>query len=272
MDEAMLKRVQPQLLEILLEIQRVCRENQISFFLSCGSFLGAVRHRGFIPWDDDLDIGMLRADYEKFRKLAPEKLGENFCFQDWHTDPDYNMPFGKVRRRNSLYLEAKTRQLPENGFFVDVFPFDNAPEDLKDRKKYVLRLMNLFRLKLMKSGARPWMENDRINWKKRLGYLAYQLAACFVSRETLIEKYDALAVSVPESGILCRQRGLSNLNCYESRWCRELTDYPFEGHLMPGPRAFDEFLRAQFGDYMTLPPEDQRENRHQIIKVEFPRD
>lgn len=270
MDQELLKKVQPQLLEILLEIQRVCRENDIHFFLACGSFLGAVRHQGFIPWDDDLDIGMLRQDYEKFRRIAPEALGENYCFQDWHTDPDYNMPFGKVRRRHSLYLEAKPKQVRENGFFVDVFPFDNAPVDPADRKRYAGKLTTLFRLKMMKSGATPWMNNDKIMWKKRIGYLIYQAGALFVSNDKIVEKYDALASSVPESPILCRQRGLTNLNLYERSWIEDLTDYPFEGHSIPGPRDYDAVLTAQFGDYRTLPPEGERENRHQIVKVVFP--
>ena len=269
MDRELLLKVQPALLDIALEIRRVCEENDIRYFLCCGSFLGAVRHQGFIPWDDDLDIGMLREDYEKFCRIAPEKLGENYCLQTWYTDPDYHLPFGKVRRKHTLYLEAKTRQLRENGFFVDVFPFDNAPEDRKERKAYADRLASLFRTRLMKVGAKPWMDNDRINWKKRIGYLYYQLKAIPFTERQLSEKYDALATSAPRGDTVCRQRGLNNLNCYRRSWCEELSDYPFEGELLAGPADYDGFLRAQFGDYMVLPPEDQRENRHQIVKVEF---
>ena len=81
-----LKKLQQTQLEIALEIKRVCQENEIPFFLEGGTFLGAVRHKGFIPWDDDMDIAMLRADYDRFCRIAPEKLGEKYCFQNWHTD------------------------------------------------------------------------------------------------------------------------------------------------------------------------------------------
>ena len=269
METELLKKVQPELLAIALEIKRVCRENDISYFLACGSFLGAVRHQGFIPWDDDLDIGMLRADYEKFCRIAPKKLGKDYCFQTWYTDPMYHLPFGKVRRKHTLYQEAKTRTLQENGFFVDVFPFDYAPPEEGQRQAYANRLASLFRTRLMAVGAKPWMEGNRINWKKRIGYLLYQARALGTDAAALAEKYDALAVSQPEGPILCRQRGLNQLNCFQKAWFTDLVDYSFEGELLAGPRDYEAVLTAQFGDYRTLPPEDQRENRHQIVKVQF---
>lgn len=269
MDREMLRKVQPALLEVALEIKRVCEENDIRYFLCCGSFLGAVRHQGFIPWDDDLDVGMLREDYEKFCRIAPEKLGEKFCFQTWYTDPDYHLPFGKVRRKNTLYLEAKTRRLKENGFFVDVFPFDNAPEEKDQQQAYADRLASLFRTRLMKVGAKPWMENDRINWKKRIGYLYYQLKALPYTAEGLSRKYDELAQVCPPGKIVARQRGLNQLNYFERSWLEDLQDYPFEGKLLAGPKDYDAVLRSQFGDYRTLPPEGERENRHQIVEIRF---
>lgn len=269
MEQALLRRVQLTQLEILREVDRMCRENGIRWFLCCGTLLGAVRHQGFIPWDDDLDIGMLRQDYEKFCRLAPEKLDSRFCVQSWYTEPDYPLPFGKVRMKNTLYVEAKSAVFQENGFYIDVFPFDYAPENPEEQAAHARKLNDLFRLKLMKSGYQPWVEKNRINWKKRIGYLLYQAKALKYTQKELAEQYDALASSCPAGDVLCRQRGLRKLECYHAQWYREFAEYPFEMASFPGPKDYDAVLTAQFGDYMTLPPEESREDRHQIIRVNF---
>ena len=269
MDRALLRRVQLTQLEILREVDRMCRENDIHWFLCCGTLLGAVRHQGFIPWDDDLDIGMLRQDYEKFCRLAPEKMDPRFFVQSWYTEPDYPLPFGKVRMRNTVYVEAKSKVFRENGIYIDVFPFDNAPEDPAEQAAHAVKLNDLFRLKLMKSGYQPWLEKDRINWKKRIGYLLYQVKAMSYSQEELAAQYDALAAAYPEGTVLCRQRGLRKLECYPAGWFRNLAELPFEEDHFPVPKDYDAVLTAQFGDYMTPPPENSREDRHQIIRVDF---
>lgn len=269
MEQKILAQVQPVLLEILEEVDRVCRENRIRYFLYAGTLLGAVRHQGFIPWDDDLDIAMLREDYEKFRRLAPEKLNSRYCFQDWNTDPEYAVPFGKVRKRGTLYVEAKSRRLSENGFYVDIFPLDNAPEDPGERKCLEQALLHCFRLKLMRSGYTPWKEGARTVWKKRLGYLAYQAGALFFSQERLIKKYDALVASVKKSDTVYEQSGVPQGYYFRRDWYEETAEYPFCGRTFPGPKAADKVLTVLYGDYMELPPEDCRENRHQIVELDF---
>ena len=269
MERELLRKVQLTQLEIAKEIRRVCDENNIGYFLCCGTLLGAVRHQGFIPWDDDLDLGMLRPDYEKFCRIAPEKLGKRFCLQSWYTDDKYALPFVKVRMRGTEFLEAKATRLQENGFFVDIFPFDNAPEGEEPRRVYTKRLGDLFRMKLMKCGWKPWMDGDKINWKKRLGYGLYQLKALTLGSDAISAEYDALAASPAEGTHLCRQRGLYRLECYNRNWYESFVEIPFEGEAFRVPENYDAVLRTQFGDYMILPPEDERENRHQIVKVDF---
>lgn len=269
MEQEVLRKVQLTLLEIAKEVRRVCDENGIRYFLYRGTFLGAVRHQGFIPWDDDMDIAMLREDYEKFCRIAPEKLNPQYCLQNWHTDPRYAHPFAKVRKRNTLYVEAKCAQLQENGFYVDIYPLDYAPEDPAARAKLAGKLLHLYRVKLMKSQYTPWMENDRIIWKKRIGYLLYQIAALGFRQETLIEKYEAIAASVPESTVLYEQSALPKGYYFDKAWCEALADYPFEGEAFQGPKQYDAFLSSLYGDYMELPPEGKRENRHQIVKMDF---
>ena len=163
MEQELLNKVRSVQLEIAKEIRRVCEENDISCFLAHGTFLGAVRHKGFIPWDDDMDMGMLRQDYEKFCRIAPSKLKPEFCLQTWYTEPNYALPFGKVMKRGTVYLEnKKTRRLQDNGIYVDIFPYDYAPEDPVARNRMTASLLSIYRMKLMKSGYKPWLENDRI--------------------------------------------------------------------------------------------------------------
>lgn len=269
MEADILRKVQLVQLEMLYEIDRVCRENDIRYFLHCGTFLGAVRHKGFIPWDDDLDVAMLREDYDRFRAIAPEKLKACYCFQDWHTDERYALPFGKLRKRNTYYLEAKSAPLAENGFYVDIFPIDPLPAGEREQERLKYQLLNLFRVKLMKSRFTPWMEEDRVNWKKLIGYTPYLLASKLVSHQWLIRHYDALVAAVPEGEWVYEQSALPKPNYFRRSWIQEQGLYPFEDGTFPGPKDYDSYLTALYGDYMTPPPEGERENRHQIIKLDF---
>lgn len=269
MEAELLRKVQLVELDILRELDRVCRENHIRYFLYRGTFLGAIRHGGFIPWDDDMDVAMLREDYEKFCQVAPKVLGENYGFQNWHTDPRYALPFGKLRRRGTRCVEGKSPELKENGFYIDIYPLDYAPQEETARRRLAWKLLQLFRVKLMKSGYTPWVEENHIVWKKRIGYLPYRMASVLVSNRWLIRRYEALISAVPENTLLYEQSALPKTNYFQKKWCEELSDYPFEDGFFPGPRAFDACLSELYGDYMTPPPEGERENRHLFSHMEF---
>ena len=269
MDRETLRKVQLTQLEIAKEIKRVCEENNIRYFLYRGTFLGAVRHQGFIPWDDDMDFAMLREDYDQFCRIAPEKLGERFVFQTWHNSKNYAQPFGKVRKRGTLYIEAKSGALDENGLYVDIYPLDYAPEDQKERDALAQKLVHLFRLKLMQGRYKPWMEEDRILWVKRLGYLAYQAAALLIPRKTLIRAYESLALGYGEGETLYEQSALPVAYYFDRKQYEDSAMYPFEDTCFPGPKDYDGVLRSLYNDYMTLPPENKRENRHQIETLDF---
>ena len=269
MEREVLAKVQPILLDMVKEIARVCEENDIHYFLYRGTFLGAVRHQGFIPWDDDMDVAMPRKDYEKFCRIAPEKLGETYCFQNWHTDDAYAHPFGKVRKRGTVYVEAKCRRLPENGFYVDIYPLDFGPEDPQQQRALNRKLLHLYRIKLMKCRYTPWREGETIIWKKRIGYLAYQAASLFVSQKQLVRWYEKIVLAQPESGCYYEQSALPRVPFFDRSWCDAVAPYPFEDTTFPGPKDYDAFLSSLYGNYMQLPPEDKRENRHQIMELDF---
>ena len=270
MERELLRKVQLVQLEIAKEVRRVCEENGIQYFLCCGTLIGTIRHKGFIPWDDDLDIGMLRPEYEKFCRIAPKALKSEYFFQNWYSEERYALPFGKVMKRNTIYLERKkTGDLKENGIYIDIFPFDYIPDSMSERMAHTNKMMQLFRTKLMKCGYRPWMNCEKIVWKKRIGYLYYQLKALFADSRDLTKAFDELAVAPGKTGVLTRQDGISNQEFYDAAWFSEFITAPFEGELFAVPKAYHEILSAQYGDYMQLPPENERENRHQIFRVEL---
>lgn len=269
MEREQLLKVQKIQLEMARDIKRVCDENDIHYFMYRGTFLGAVRHKGVIPWDDDMDFGMLRKDYEKFCAVANEKLNEQYCFQNWHTDDHYALPFGKVRKRGTLFVEAKCAQLEENGIYIDIYPLDFAPADQQERKALAKKLLHLFRVQLMKCRYTPWMEDEKIIWKKRIGYLAYQFISLFVSHKRLTSLYESLVLAVPEGDVLYEQSALPIAYYFDKAWCKDLQEYPYEDAVFTGPENYDAFLSSLYGDYMQLPPADKRENRHQIQVLDF---
>ena len=130
-----LQGLQAVLLEMLLEVDRICRKNGIGYSLFMGALLGAVRHGGFIPWDDDLDVAMLRPEYERFREACRRDLDlERFFFQDHTTDPEYRWAYGRIRRNDSEFVRLGQEHMKmRTGIFMDIFPMDATP-DLPPRR------------------------------------------------------------------------------------------------------------------------------------------
>lgn len=123
-----LRKMQLLQLDMLVELDRVCRKHDISYCIGWGTLLGAVRHAGYIPWDDDADVAMLREDYEKFKAVSYE-LNPDICwFQDHMTDAEYRWEYGKLRRTGTTYIRAGQEHLKnKTGVFVDIFPLDDVP-------------------------------------------------------------------------------------------------------------------------------------------------
>ena len=269
MDKETLRSVQLTQLEILKEVDRICKENNIIYWLDSGTLLGAVRHKGFIPWDDDLDIGMPRNDYNRFLQLAKVKLDKNYFIQNWYVDENYQLPFSKIRKKGTVYTEFQFRNSSSwNGIYIDIFPYDlYANDKVQGIKLKLIKLMIL-----AKCGITSWREENGINWKKFITHIPTRLLSHFFSKEELINKYEKIAIK--HNNEKCEYyfpQGISNYG----KWIipvsamEEMIEMPFEDTFFKVPKGYDEYLTHAYGDYMKLPPEDQRENRHQIIKVKF---
>ena len=125
-NEKTLKDAQKIMLEILIEVDRICMKNNIEYWLADGTLLGAVRHRGFIPWDDDIDICMLKEEYNKFLEIAPKELKEKFFLQTSKYDKNYNFLYPKIRDRNSIFIEKydSNQEKFHQGLNLDIFVMD----------------------------------------------------------------------------------------------------------------------------------------------------
>ena len=136
LDKKTLRNLQLTELELLEEVDRICKKCNIHYNIIAGTLLGAVRHGGFIPWDDDADVALLRSEYEKFRKACETELDmTRFYFQDHGNTPGYRWGYGKLRRKDTVFLREHQEHMPyEQGVFIDVFPLDYVPENYGVRR------------------------------------------------------------------------------------------------------------------------------------------
>ena len=139
-DKNTLRQIQKVQLEMLVEVDRICRLCGIKYNIIAGTLLGAVRHGGYIPWDDDADVALLRPEYEKFRQAVKYELDTSrFYFQDNRRTKGYRWGYGKLRRKNTLFLREYQEHMPyKQGIFIDIFPLDGVPDD------YLLRSIKNF--------------------------------------------------------------------------------------------------------------------------------
>ena len=275
MDKNLLRMVQLTQLEIAKEVKRICTENNIHYFLDGGTLLGAVRHEGFIPWDDDLDIGMLREDYEKFLNIAPVVMDKKYFLQTPYSDDNYGLFFSKVRKLGTVYIEKSSHaSKAHNEIWIDIFPYDNYPDDTKKRKRLIKRITLYRRILFVKSRIKPWLIKQKLFEKTicYIGYLPYRFFSCLISRKKLLFKaksfqtqYNSQNTSYkyPQGSEPCGQWivPVDAFNSFEMK--------TFEDTNFSVPLGYDVFLKNGYGDYMQLPPEDKRENRHNIIEVKL---
>lgn len=273
MEKELLRKVQLAQLEIANEIKRVCDENNIQYFLTAGSLLGAVRHQGFIPWDDDMDFGMLWTEYEKFLQIAPEKLGDQFILQSWDTDDGYPFVFAKVLKLGTEFVEDVFQNgKKRNELYVDIFAYYPYPVDEKLQKKQGQYIQFYKHVLMVQSGMTPWTRPKSLLQKIKViaMYSPFILAAKIMDREKLKEKYtECLKMTIGKEMERFFPAGTSKFGkitipkeCFDS-----YTVLPFEDTTFSAMEGYIPYLKIVYGDYMKLPPEDQRENHHKIIRV-----
>ena len=255
LSDAQLRRLQLIELELLLETDRICRKNGIHYTIIAGTMLGAVRHGGFIPWDDDADVAMLRGEYNRFREACARDLDSSrFYFQDHICTPGYRWGYGKLRRKDTLFLREHQEHLPyEQGVFIDIFPLDPVPDSLLSRTAVNFSCFCVRKL--------LWSEVGRIAERSGWKRFACRLLARIPLQTDLrlLDRMIARAAKRNSEWVRILMFPTPNRQWgYRRRWYAGSRDILFEGHPFPGVADPEEYLRFKFGDFMSLPPESQR--------------
>lgn len=259
------------LLKILKEIDRICKENNITYFLEGGSALGAVRHKGFIPWDDDADIGMPREDFEKFRKIAQKELKPEYFFQTVNKKSDYYQVFDQVGIIESSYTSEEQLHLNiYHGIQVDIFAYDYFSENEERYEAQRLQLLK-YTKKLRDKKCKIYTEETNL-WKKWIINYKYYLSK-FVSLHSLMKKIDFLQKdhdnSIDDIGYWLPES--KKLRSFAYKDIMPVRYVSFEDTKLPIPNNADAYLSKVYGDYMTPPPQEVRIARNRIVDVAFDR-
>ena len=247
--------LQQKIIGNLEAIDTVCREHGLRYYLWAGTMLGAVRHKGFIPWDDDMDICMPRPDYEQLISHWREWLPKPYEVISPETDPTYPYPFAKIEDASTTVLERPDFKFLE-GVYIDVFPIDGAPADEQKRKSHFKRY-KFWRHLLFLRGRDPFKHgHGPRSW---FPWLLHQL----YSLEDLQKKVKGFMTKYPydESDYVCDyDDGLKGV--IEKRILGTPQVYPFEDKQFLGVEHYDEYLSNKYGDYMKLPPVEKQIQHH----------
>lgn len=263
------KKMQSIILEILCDIDDFCKKNNILWFLSGGTCLGAVRHQGFIPWDDDADIMLPRPEYERFLKLFKKEFKDKYGVGSYETDDTWKSPLAKIW---SLKTTARISVFDEQemGVFVDVFAIDGLPENQLQRSIYYKQLETLFHLRDA-SVRTNYLKTERfVAIKKVAKVLVKPIGARYFSRKIIdiAKAYDVYTSRFVGVSTVCHYGERETIEREEMSSEARL---PFEGHLFPVPKGYDKYLSNLYGDYMTI-PKDAEENGYTHLNhwtVEF---
>lgn len=267
------RRMQLVQLDMIAELDRVCRANDINYVIFCGTMLGAVRHKGYIPWDDDADVGMLREDYEKFKKVT-DQLNEEICyFQDHETDPEYRWGYGKLRRTGTTFIRVGQEHMKgKTGVFIDIFPLDDIPEStigrvLQDFKCFFWR-------KVLWSEVGKYSAKGLTKvWFNILSKIkvdtAYKHMRKYQERSSNSSPNRVRTLLFPSFGKQNKQNSMRDKYGLKKEWILNRKEYEFEGHTFYGTADYDAILKYLYNDYMTLPPEDKRDPHAPVSSYHF---
>lgn len=257
------KQLQSLELDILKIVDVFCKENNITYYLAEGTLLGAIRHNGFIPWDDDVDIIMPRQDYNKFIQLFNTQIIHDCKLCNQHTIKEYHLPFSKiVTLKDTGFINNESFSLKEyNGVYIDIFPLDKAVEYGEEQNKRRKKIRKYRDMLLYKAGYPMKHSNERLISKIR---------SYFYSNDDLHKRIEALSTyynDQPDCGYVANYCSSYQLKkqTFPDYAFSKAQYIPFEGYLLPVPKEYDLVLSIIYGDYLTLPPLEKRKSKHSFI-------
>lgn len=249
-----LRSIQLRILDILIIIDKICRDNGIDYWLDYGTLLGAVRHSGFIPWDDDVDIAVRYEDKDTLKTTLMKELPDDLFYQDSETDAQHCWTFAKVRDSKTKVLEEKEMEDYDkpHGVFVDIFPHEKC---FSPRLKKIIDVLY-----------------GRC-YRARRHHLAYTKSDVFIAHLlwpfawTLVKVYRYISNLVNAKKRMQIFGSFARLYSFREEDVFPLCEVTFEGHKFFAPKDYDKYLSSIYGDYMKIPEEKDR-NIH-MVKVEY---
>ena len=259
-DQSLLRSLQLVEKDILEKVADICEKNGIRYTLSSGTLLGAARHGGFIPWDDDVDVEIPVPDYYRFLEIAQEALGDDYFVQTYMTDPNFHFAYTRIRRNHTTYMDEYHRRYRiHHGVWLDIFPLIpvNPGLSLKLTKKW-LSLSNFIQIQ-------EEVENYREEFEQLIGRAGIGLVNIFsrIPMKTRQKLHKAMLSLVfdrnPEKCSL-RSNVWGNITTFFPRevFDGEDKELSFEGRVYKVPHDYKKYLEIKYGDYMTLPPVEER--------------
>ena len=248
-------------LNIVNVIDRICEDNNLKYCICGGTMLGAIRHKGFIPWDDDIDIMLLRKDYDKLITILKSQTDYKWMDILDYQSKGYYYPFAKAV--DNTTVAKQDDNITEHGLWVDIFPYDNLPNNDKERKKFILK--NYKKRSVILSMITDFDAKEKI--KHRYIKTILKIYSNFINKNKFIEKYNAFGQKYnnQESEYVgCMFSPYKLKECFKKSWFKNIKKYKFENTELFGPIKADEFLKQLYGNYIELPPIDKRKG-HKII-------
>ena len=272
LDTYTLRKLQLTELKCLEEVRRICELHNLKYFLIAGTLIGAIRHKGFIPWDDDIDIGMMRSDFDKFIEYCKTDLDTNrFFLQTPETEKgSADFELARIRLNGTKFLESHRKNLNiHHGIFVEVFPYD----DLPDNKIYTAFYSDSFRLLKKAVGIRMGYKYKAKNLLNRFLIYFISFFTRFIPLNKLIYKMNNYHLKYQKSDSKWVFLIAGGTSYKKERHLRstvaELSTAEFEGKIYPIPKDYETFLTEQYGDYMTPPPVQKQINQCEVEEIDF---
>lgn len=261
-------------LEMLIELDKICKRHHIPYQLFGGTLLGAVRHKGFIPWDDDIDVAMKRADYDRFLQCCEKELPKQYFLQTCFTDPTSIIQFAKIRKNGTRY-ENDLDNLPTSntGIWIDIFPLDNVLQESIPSKWQRFQIQFLYAMSTASVENRIAKSPKR--WKRMVRRVLSKVLLVVPKKKVdrallaVYTRYDSKNTGYVSHLTMGGTRDVYERYMQKSAQYDRLTTFDFCGYSFLGPENYEDVLTRIYGDYMTPPPIEQQKPMHRVTVVEL---